>query len=436
MTALSLGILGACGATPRTAKPADARTANAQAKVTPPPLSPAARARLAAIRNRLEPLAHELIGFWKRHGPDQAEGGFFGTLDREGHAVEPFDKGVIQQARHLWTLSTWYERRERTKEVRALADAQFDFLTKHFRDPEDGEFFFKVNRAGDPVDRKKPLYAQSFAIYALSEYARIFESADAKELSLACFHSIERRAHDAQYGGYDQTHDPFYFSAGTEKETNTHIHLLESTTALYRLTHDQEQRARLVELTELTAHKIVQPAGYARQEFKRDFTPFGATQESYGHDIETSWLLLDALDALGMQANQELTQIAYRLGEHAADFGFDAVHGGFFEAGEPGGPASKREKIWWIQAEALPGLYRLYALGRNPRDLDRLESVLSFIEQHQRDREFGEWYWGIAEDGSVGPHGSNKGEEWKASYHDIRALVLTSDWISEALKAP
>lgn len=388
--------------------------------------------RREAIRKRLDTLARESIAFWKTHGPDTQNGGFYGTLDRTGRSVEPFDKGAIQQSRHLWTFSMWYARREHSAEVRAIADNAYRFFVGHFRDRKDGEFFYKVSASGEPVDRKKPLYAQSFAIYGLSQYAESFGSEEARSYALECFRSIDRRAHDAVNGGYDQSEDPFFFTPGTQKQTNTHIHLLEAFTALYRATHDATVKARLSEMAALTATRIVQPEGYARQEFKRDFTPFGVTEVSYGHDIETSWLLYDALAALEGEPNQRpLYDTSYRLGRTALASGFDAEHGGLFEAGEPGAPPSKLEKVWWIQAETLPGIARLHATHPESDDLSRLELTLSFIEQHLRDREYGEWYWSTLADGSPSSHPPNKGEEWKASYHGLRALVFASDWLKD-----
>ncbi|HWA72144.1 MAG TPA: AGE family epimerase/isomerase [Polyangiaceae bacterium] len=378
----------------------------------------------------------ELIAFWKVHGPDSSGGGFHGTLNREGASVPPTDKGVIQQTRHLFTFSVWYARREQSPEIKAIADDLYRFVVTRLRDPNDGEFFWKVTRSGEVVDRRKILYAQSFAIYALAHYAEAFGSAEARAHALTCFESIDRRAHDQAELGYDQTLDPAWFSPGTQKETNTHIHLLEAFTELYRVTHDTRVRARLSELVEVVARRIVQPEGYARKEFRRDFTPIGEAVVSYGHDIETSWLLLDALDALGRKDDRAFSDIALRLGEYSARAGFDSAQGGYFEEGVPGGAPAKREKIWWIQAEALSGLFHLYARTRDQTQLTRLEKTLDFIERHQRDREYGEWYWGVLDDGSVGPRGSNKGEEWKASYHDVRALLFTSDWIARFLAAP
>jgi mannobiose 2-epimerase len=142
---------------------------------------------------------------------------------------------------------------------------------------------------------------------------------------------------------------------------------------------------------------------------------------------------MDALDALGTPLEPQISQVALALGKNSAEFGFDREKGGYFEEGIPGGAPVKLEKIWWIQAEALPGLWWLYRLTNDASYLDRLESTLAWIETSQVDREYGEWYWGINPDGSIGPRGDHKGEEWKAEYHALRATLFTSDWIGEAL---
>jgi mannobiose 2-epimerase len=391
--------------------------------------------RLGELRRRLDLEALRVIAFWKEHGPDREFGGFHGTLDRKGTPVAPTDKGVIQTARHLWTFSMLAARREKSPEIRELADLAYRFLIDHFRDPKDGEFVFTVSRRGKLKNPKKQLYAESFAIYALAEYAAAFDSAEAREHALRCFRSIDALAHDPVHGGYDQRKDPGWMSPGAEKETNTHIHLLEAFTSLFRLSEDPLVRERLAELAQVTARKLLQPSGYVHKEFKLDFTPHGTPEVSYGHDLETSWLLLDALDALGGKTDPVLVEAAVSMGANAARSGFDSNNGGFFEEGVPGGAPTKREKIWWVQAEALPGLFRLYRATGDASHLEKLERTLAFIERYQSDSEYGGWYWGVTEEGALGPRGDKKGEEWKASYHDSRALVFTSDWIASHLAA-
>lgn len=394
--------------------------------------------RLGSIKARLEALAGSTMDFWNRHGLDAKYGGIHGMNDRQGKPKEDADKGLVQQTRHLWSYSTWYARREKTPAIKATADNIYAFLIDHFLDKKDGEFFYKVSRDGTKVvDPKKQLYAESFAIFALSTYSEVFDVPEAGQQAMACFKSIDRRAHDAESLGYDQTRDPGWLAPGAQKDTNTHIHLLEAFTALYRLSKDETVRVRLAELVKVIATRIVQPSNYAHKEFYKDWRIHEKPVVSYGHDLETAWLLVDALDALGTPLEPVVSQVALYLGKHSAELGFDANKGGYFEEGVPGGAPTKLEKIWWIQAEALPGLWWLYKLSNDPSYIDRLERTLTWIEKSQVDSEYGEWFWGINPDGSIGPHGDHKGEEWKAQYHSLRATLFTADWIGEALaKAP
>jgi mannobiose 2-epimerase len=390
--------------------------------------------RLGSIKARLEALASNIMIFWKAHALDTNHGGVYGFLDRRGTPKEDADKGLVQHSRHLWSFSTWYARREKTPEIKAAADGIYAFISEHFLDPKDGEFYYRVNADGSKVvDPKKQLYAESFAIFALSTYAEVFGVARAGEQAMACFQSVDRRMHDAEHLGYDQTNDPGWLAPGAQKDTNTHIHVLEALTALYRQSKDTAVRARLEELVKVVATRIVQPSNYAHKEFYRDWRIHDKPVVSYGHDLETAWLLMDALDALGTPLEPQISQVALSLGKQSADLGFDGEKGGYFEEGVPGESPVKLEKIWWIQAEALPGLWWLYRLSNDASYLDRLESTLAWIETSQVDREYGEWYWGINPDGSVGPRGDHKGEEWKASYHQLRATLFTSDWIGRQL---
>ncbi len=396
----------------------------------------AAEDRLGTLKVRLDALGAGIMDFWKAHGIDAKHGGIHGLHDRRGVPKEDAPKGLVQQTRHLWSFSTWYARREKTPQIKAAADNIYKFLIDHFRDA-DGEFFYKVSRDGSQaLDPKKQLYAESFAIFALATYADVFNVPEARQQAMACFTSIDRRSHDAEYLGYDQSQDPGWLAAGAQKDTNTHIHLLEAFTALYRSSKDPSVRSRLEELVRVISTRVVQPSNYAHKEFYKDWRVHEKPVVSYGHDLETAWLLLDALDALGTPNDPLVRQVALHLGKHSADLGYDKSKGGYFEEGVPGGAPSKLEKIWWVQAEALPGLWWLYRLSNDVSYLNRLEGTLAWIEQHQLDAEYGEWFWGINPDGSIGPKGDHKGEEWKAQYHGLRAVVFTADWIDQVLGAP
>lgn len=396
------------------------------------PLDPAVARRLAALSSRLAPLAARTASFWFEHGPDTAFGGFHGTLDRQGNPASPDDKGLIQETRHLWMLSTWYERREDSRAVAELARETYEFIRESFVDVADGAFVYKVSRDGNRVvDARKQLFAESYAIYALATYGRVFDVEEAIELSLSRFSSIDASRHDAVFGGYDQRGDPGSLSAGAEKDTNTHLHLLEAFTALYEATAAPRVAARLNELIDLFATRLLRPVGYVHSEFELDWTPFGAPRVSYGHDLETAWLLLEAARVVGRANDPSVRSAARAMAEHSAGLGQDATNGGYFEAGTPNGPTNDFDKIWWVQFEAMAGLWWAYELSSDPLQLDRLTSTLDWIELTE-DLPAGEWF--AASNAQGGPAGPDyKGDEWKASYHSVRALVFVQDWMDDEL---
>jgi mannobiose 2-epimerase len=386
-------------------------------------------ARLSALSARLAPLAERTASFWLEHGPDTVAGGFHATLDRAGNPIAPEDKGLIQQTRQLWMLSTWYERRASTAAQRALAERQYAFVRDSYVDAADGAFVYKVNRDGSRVvDARKQLMAESYAIYGLATFGRVFSNAEATSLALARFQSIDQSRHDVTNGGYDQRGDPGELPAGAAKDTNTHLHLLEAFTALYEATRDPIVGARLGELVDLFATRLLQPSGYVHAAFALDWAPFGAPRVSYGLDLETAWLVLEAARVLGRGADPTVTAATLAIVQHSAERGLDAQNGGYFEAGVPGGAPNDLDKIWWVQFEAMEGLWWAYALGADGSYLDRLESTLEWVERTE-DRPSGEWFATTNADGSAVVGGDYKGDEWKESYHPVRALVYLQDWI-------
>jgi len=325
-------------------------------------------------------------------------------------------------------LSTWYERREPTPALRDRAAEQYAFLRQSFLDTTDGAFVYKVSRDGNSVvDGRKQLFAESYALYALSTYGRVFGDASATTLALARFESIDAARHDAANGGYDQRGDPGDLPAGAAKDTNTHLHLLEAFTALYEASADARVAARLNELIDLFATRLLQPGGYVHAAFGLDWAPFGTPRVSYGHDLETAWLLLDAARVVGRGSDPEVTAASLAIAAHSAEHGFDAERGGYFEAGVPGGASDDFDKIWWVQFEALEGLWWANALSHDALYLDRLERTLDWVE-FAEDKPAGEWFATTNPDGTASG-ADYKSDEWKEGYHSVRSLVFLQDWI-------
>jgi cellobiose epimerase len=259
----------------------------------------------------------------------------------------------------------------------------------------------------------------------------VLGDAGALDLSLRRFASIDASRHDALNGGYDQELDPGFLTAGAEKDSNTHLHLLEAFSALYEATGDALVGERLGELVDLFAARLRQPSNYVPAEFSASWAPFGAARTSYGHDLETAWLMIEAARVLGRAGDPGVRSAALAIAAHSASAGFDSLRGGYFEGGPVEGAANDLDKIWWVQFEALEGLWWAYELSADSAYLDRLERTLSWVEQTE-DRPTGEWFAASNPDGSAAG-ADYKSDEWKASYHSMRALLFLQGWIDDEL---
>lgn len=389
---------------------------------------------MARIQLRLDRLASELVQFWLRHGIDYQYGGFHGTLDRAGRAVEPSHKNLITQARYLWAFSAWYERRESTTFIAAVAHGTYRFISEHLWDPNEGEFRLEATREGRLRSSAKPLCAQAAAIHALATYARVFRHDAAKALALRCFDTVELRAYDRAHGGYDRSGELIWALPAGSKDVSTHLGWLEALMALYELCSESRVRQRLTDLVTLIAERFKCAPDYLHQQFSAEWKPVGDGFRSFGHELQAAWSLVEASRTLGMRQLSAF-ESALALGRAAAEYGFDKEQGGFHHVGSPAGEPLGREKLAWVQGEALPALWWLHRLGGGDVQMLRLARTLDWIERQQRDSEHGEWHWGVSPEGGVLERSDAKSAGLRATHHVLRGLLYTSDWIRDHLNA-
>ena len=397
-------------------------------------LSPDLNARLETIQSRVRKMGEDEIDFWTRYGPDPVHGGFYGKIDRRGTGDPDADKGLIQQTRHLITFSLLYRHRRPADAVKAIADAQYSYIIKTFYDTGKQAFRSRVGADGTPKDEAKQLYTESFAIYSLSLYACVFGNNEAAELALRCFREMDARIHDGVHGGFDQTGDRARrLPEGVGKETNTHMHLLESITALYEATADPVSKQRLEEMIRVFCENILQPDNYCHTAFGLDWTPQGDNRVEYGHDLQSAWLLMNAARVLGRIADSEIIHAVTSMGVHSSCEGFDPDNGGYYYTGMVHGDITRPNKDWWVQAECLSGLWWMFSLTGDTVHLDRMEKTLDWLDNNLIDSEYGGWYAKI--DPGEPPSGNGyKSDYWKSSYHSCRALILVDAWIDSYLK--
>ncbi|MFC1552656.1 AGE family epimerase/isomerase [Candidatus Latescibacterota bacterium] len=397
-------------------------------------VSPELSVRLERIQSRVRRMGEDEIDFWTRYGPDPLHGGFYGKIDRRGNGDPDADKGLIQQTRHLITFSLLYSHSQPSEAVKAIADAQYDYIIKTFYDTGKQVFCSRVGADGTPKDEAKQLYTESFAIYSLSLYALVFDNSDAAQIALNCFREMDAQMHDDVHGGFDQTGDHARrLPEGVGKETNTHMHLLESITSLYEATGDPVVKQRVEEMIGVFCKKIFQPENYCHTVFGLDWAPIGDKKVEYGHDLQSAWLLMNAARVLGRTGDSDIIDAVTAMGVHSSEAGFDPEEGGYYYTGMLHGDITEPRKDWWVQAECLSGLWWMFVLTDDTVHLGRMEKILDWLDNNLIDSEYGGWYARI--DPGEPPSGSGyKSDYWKSSYHSCRALILVDAWIDGYLK--
>lgn len=368
-----------------------------------------------------------ILDFWSTRAVDP-EGGFYGRIASDGRAETGAPKGSVLNARILWTFSAAY-RYDRQKTYRDAASRAFEFIRTYFIDKGNGGVYWSVASDGKPLDTKKQIYALAFTIYGLSEYHAATGDPGALDAAIGLYRDIEAHSLDPVGGGYLEAFTVDWQpladvrlsakDANEQKTMNTHLHVLEAYTNLYRVWPDGGLREQIDRLLTIFLVHIIDPSTHHLVLFlDAAWTPRSDTV-SFGHDVEASWLLLEAAGVIGSRV-ETLRSVALRLAEAACE-GL-APDGALWYEYEPGREHWRLEKHWWVQAEALVGFLGAWAVSGDDRWKARFDRVWDFVDAHIVDRRGGEWFWGVLADNRPMP-GEDKVGIWKCPYHNSRALL-------------
>lgn len=384
-------------------------------------------------------LKDNILPFWLKHARNRENGGFHAFIGEDMVVRDDQPRGALLTTRILWTFSAVY-RKYHDPEYLAMAQWAYRDLMEHFLDREHGGLFWTITPAGAPLDAHKQIYGQVFGLYALSEYHRATGEQAALDQAIAIYRLIEKHASDPQHGGYFDALDREWrkeqgsrgnLLGAAPKSQNSHIHILEGFTSLLRVWPDEGLRQRQRELIELTLTKIIDPRTHHLVLFMQaDWTPIG-DEISYGHDIELSWLLVEAAEVLGDPALVARTRAeAVAIARVTDAQGVDA-DGGVYNEGNPHGPTNTN-KEWWAQAEAAVGFLNAYQISGDPRHFARSRRSWEFIQARLVDRKNGDWHNTLRRDGTpilsyTAPNGrtvpSAKLSLWKCPYHNSRSCL-------------
>jgi mannobiose 2-epimerase len=380
-----------------------------------------------SVKNELE---NNLVPFWLERVTDQQYGGFIGLMSNDGTIAPQAPKGLILNARLLWTFSALYQF-DQDHRCQRMAQRAYDYLESYFRDRSYGGTFWQVDFRGRTLDDKKKIYGQAFYIYALAEYYKALKDGSALQRAREVFDLIEKHSRDQTYGGYIEVCNRDWSIAedlrlsekdmDEKKSMNNHLHLLEAYTNLYRIWPDARLRKRLTELIDIFEQHIADPAtGHLHHFFEETWQPKSANC-TYGHDIEASWLLCEAAEVLDDKKVMSRTQVlARRLAQVTLTEGLDDDGGLCYEG--QAGQVTDTNREWWPQAESVVGFLNAYELSGEVLFFKAAQEAWAFIEKHFIDNEYGEWFWRVDRTGRPDP-AEPKVSQWKGPYHGVRACL-------------
>lgn len=377
-------------------------------------------------------LLDDILPYWMKKMPDDINGGFYGRIDGE-EQVQPFaGKGAILNARILWTFSAAY-RLEEDLGYLDMAERAFEYIQNFFIDKKYGGVYWELDYKGNPLNRRKQMYAQGFALYGFSEFYRATGRPEALEEAKNIFNLIESQAFDPKYGGYIEALDENWhiiddmrLSAREDnapKTMNTHLHILEPYTNLLRVWKDPALIKAQTRLINVFCDHIVNARTkhlglYFDWEWNSQYDDV-----SYGHDIEASWLLCEAAEVLG---DPDLIEKVNKLSIEMIEASYEGLQPDgsmIYEKTNDGHTNTDRQ--WWVQAETIVGSYHAWQRSGDEKYLTVAENCWEYVKEHLLDRTNGEWVWGAYADGTP-DHKDDKAGFWKCPYHNSRMCMEIS----------
>ena len=410
---------------------------------------------------------NNILRFWLDKMVDREHGGFYGRIDGSEVLHPEAEKGAILNARILWSFSAAYRILGNPEYLEAATRAK-DYIIDHFLDKEYGGVYWSVDYLGNPLDTKKQFYAIGFAIYGMSEYARSTGDREALECALQLFDSIEEHAFDSKYNGYIEACTREWgeiadmrlseLDANYPKSQNTHLHIIEPYANLYRCLKEfqastscdyvpvigsvlpievavpQETLLRvegaLRNIIGIFTDRILNPETHHLDLFfEMDWTRGAGHLESYGHDIECSWLMHEAALVLGDTDVLAKVEPIVREVARASEKGLRPDGSMIHEANLDTGHVDD-DLHWWVQAENVVGWYNLYQHFGDEQALERAFQGWNYIKTQIIDWDNGEWHWSRHPDGSLNTV-DDKAGFWKCPYHNSRMCLEIIERTSE-----
>ena len=397
--------------------------------------------QLIDYKTDLEKELNDILNYWISNTIDNENGGYIGRIDSNNIPYNDAPKGSVLNSRILYSFSAAYNLTKNEIYLQ-YAYRAYDYIIHHFIDEKYGGVYWTVNNNGEPIDTKKQIYALAFAVYGLTEYYKACKNKHALNLAIELYNKIVNHSYDKKYGGYIEAFARDWTElkdlrlsekdANERKSMNTHLHVLECFTNLYSVWQNAELKNRLVDLINIFLEKIIGSYNHLNLFFDDDWAS-KTKIISYGHDIESAWLLQEAAEVIyDPDLLKKVKDCSIQIVK-AATSGIDKDGGLWYEYYVTNNHLIK-EKHSWPQAEAMVGFFNAWQITGQESFLNQSINSWHFTQNYIKDKQFGEWFWGVKED-----HSPMKNEDkvgiWKCPYHNSRACIEIIKRISKTLNS-
>jgi mannobiose 2-epimerase len=382
-------------------------------------------------------LTGNLLPYWSKNMVDNVNGGFYGRIDGNDKVYPNDDKGGILNARILWTYSAAYRVYRDTAYLR-LATRAKDYILAHFIDKQYGGAYRSVNSKGEPSDTRKQIYTQTFFIYGMAEYCRATGDKEALKTAKDIFELFEKNALDRESNGYfevftrewQRSHDRLIGEStiNDEKTMNTHLHLMEAYANLYRVWPDKRMADRLRNMVEIFLDHIIDKKTSHLICFMDRSWNRTSMVDSYGHDIEASWLLCESANLLrDPDLLARVKQVCIKIADAASE-GLQNDGSMLYEKDLSTGHMAT-ERSWWVQSEAIVGYLNAYELTGIDKYLDRAVNSWNYTKKYLVDNKNGGWFSTVSESGVAGR--GDKAGFWICPYHNGRMCMEVVERVTQ-----
>ena len=371
-------------------------------------------------------LEENILPFWLRL--KDPRGGFYGEVSSDGKVLYDAPRGVILNARLIWSFSAAYAALRKTEYLVAAVHAR-DWFLAHFCDHKYGGVYWSVSEKGERLDTKKQLYAQGFAIYGLSELYKVSRDDEVLKNAINLYQVVETYFADKEHGGYiealSRDFSPLQdmslsaHDINADKTMNSHLHILEAYANLYQVWPDEGLKEAVERLLDIIGTRVMRADGHLQLYFSRDWKVLPGAL-SYGHDIETSWLALECAFALKDIAVVSRVRLWALAMGNAGNEGLLPDGSMRYEQLLNGTYDDSRQ--WWVQAETVVGNLWLWKYHGVSSGADTAQRAWDYIRENLVDAEGGEWWWAVLPDGST-DRANPKAGFWKCPYHNSRMCL-------------